>query len=137
MAAIEAPVRTIVQGPLGTCRPLASLRGVAGVLADNLVGALVVGFPEDVIGIVSERDLVRAMAEGMDPDEDRIRDVMSEPVETIEAGASITEAARLMLADEIRHLVVVEGSVAIGIVSMRDVLAALMAAEPGRQPATA
>lgn len=128
---MQEAVRTLLQGPLATCRPLGTLRGAATALADNLVGALVVGHPEDVVGIVSERDLVRAVAEGLDVDDDRVRDVMSEPVETIDEDATIAEAARKMLRDEIRHLVVVDdGGTAIGIVSMRDVLAAAMRQEP-------
>lgn len=132
MAAVtlQEPVRTLLRGPLATCRPLETLRGVAAVLADNLVGALVVGRPEDVVGIVSERDLVRAVAEGMDPDDDRVRDVMSAPVRTIEHDAPISSAGEVMLREEIRHLVVTEGRFAIGVVSMRDVLAAVLQEEP-------
>lgn len=127
---LHEPIRTLVRGPLATCRPLATLRGVAAVLADNLVGALVVGQPEEVVGIVSERDLVRAVAEGMDPDDDRVRDVMSAPVRTIEHDSPISTAAELMLREEIRHLVVMEGHFAVGVVSMRDVLAAALQEEP-------
>lgn len=126
----EQPIRDLLTGPLATCRPLATLRGVATVLADNVVGALVVGYPEEVLGIVSERDLVRGIADGLDMDDDRVRDVMSEPVETVDVDAPVSEAAAKMLHDEIRHLVVLEDGVAIGIVSMRDVLAAVLAPDP-------
>lgn len=127
---LQEPIRGLLRGPLATCRPLSTLRELAAVLSDNLVGALVVGHPAEVIGIVSERDLVRAVADGLDLDDDRVREVMSEPVETIDADAVLDDAARLMLRDEIRHLVVTEGGVAVGIVSMRDVLAAMLQEAP-------
>lgn len=127
---IQQPIRDLLTGPLATCRPLATLRGVSTVLADNLVGALVVGYPEEVLGIVSERDVVRGVADGMDVDDDRVRDVMSEPVETIDVDAPVQEAATKMLRDEIRHLVVTERGLAVGIVSMRDVLAAVLEERP-------
>lgn len=105
---LDQQVVSLVGGPVATVAPLATLQEAASILSDEMVGVLLVGHPEDVIGILSERDLVRAMGDGEDPSQQRVRDQMTDQVESVPAGTSIRRAAELMLRDEIRHLVVVE-----------------------------
>jgi CBS domain-containing protein len=125
---LDRQVGTIAHRRVATCPPMTTLRGAALVLADEMVGALLVGRVDEPLGIVSERDLVRAMSDSADVYDDRVRNWMSDDIEVVRATATVREAATLMLTDEIRHLVVVDddGNV-VGMVSIRDVLAAAVA----------
>lgn len=104
----------------------ASLREVAEALHRAGVGAAVVTDADQPVGIVSERDVVRALAEGGDPDSIWAGDAMtpdpvwSGPDDEI---AAVAEAMRL---HEIRHVPVRSQGRLIGIVSVRDVLDVLM-----------
>jgi len=84
------------------------------------VGAIVV--VEDyarVVGIVTERDLLRAVAQRARPAEARVRQWMTMDPVTIEPETTIEDAARIMFDHNFRHLPVVENGRALGIVSLR------------------
>ncbi len=120
------PVGALISGDPVNVLPNTTLRGAAGVLHEELVGALVVEDANGVRGIVSERDIVRALAEGADPDDTRVLDVMAEDVLAVDAGTGVADAARAMADNEVRHLVVMRGDTLVGVVSMRDVLAVVL-----------
>lgn len=84
-------------------------------------GSLLIMEDGDLIGIVTERDLLRAVGEGHDPKSVSLRDVMTSEVVTVGSDLSVREAAQIMFDKWFRHLPVVdsEGSV-VGIVSLRD-----------------
>lgn len=103
----------------------ATLAAVSVVLAEESIGAALVRGPHGPVGIVSERDVVLALAEGADPDRERVRDVMTADLAAVDGATSILSAADTMLANEIRHLAVTIGESTIGLVSMRDVMAVL------------
>ena len=74
-----------------------------------------------LIGIVTERDLTRAVAGRVHSSEARVREWMtSEPV-TLTPDASPEEAARVMLENGFRHIPILQGEEIVGIVSIRDV----------------
>jgi CBS domain-containing protein len=108
-----------------TVHPDDTLRDVAVVLSREEIGAVAVRGSGEVTGIVSERDLARALAEGADPDDDRAGDVMTYDLVSVGPEALVHDAAVLMLGGQIRHLPVVQDGHVIGIISMRDVLDAL------------
>lgn len=103
-------------------RPEATLLEVAETLDREDIGAVAVRGTGGIAGILSERDLVRAVAEGADPSTDRAADVMTYDVEAVPPDEPIERVAARMLADGIRHLPVREGAVTVGVVSIRDVL---------------
>jgi CBS domain-containing protein len=109
---------TIEVGPNDT------LSAAAELLAENDVGALLVTAGGQPRGIVTERDLVRAMAEGADLGDERVADRMSVQVEHVAPDAPIEMATARMLEGGIRHLPVIDGERLVGMVSMRDLLAA-------------
>jgi CBS domain-containing protein len=102
----------------------ATLREAAGILTEESIGALLVHGPRGPAGLLSERDIVAALAEGSHPDRDRVRDFMTPDVASVAPSATIQEARDCMLDNEIRHLAVVNGEKTIGLISIRDVLAA-------------
>ncbi len=99
-----------------------TLRAAAIAMQHGGVGALVVMDADEVQGIVTERDIVGALAHGDDPDRARVVDVESVGPRYLILADSVGTAAEVMLAVGCRHLPVVDDGVAIGVVSIRDVL---------------
>lgn len=84
-------------------------------------GSLLIMEESRLIGIVTERDVLRTIGEGKDPKTVSLRDVMTSDVVTVEAGRSIREAAQIMFDKWFRHLPVVDGDGnVVGIISLRD-----------------
>ena len=112
--------------------PEATLREVAAAMVERCVGALLVGERAgDAAGIVSERDLVRALAEDRDPATVRARDIASTKLLWCDADATIAEVAAEMMDAYVRHVLVEDGGHLVGIVSARDVLGAYASADLG------
>jgi CBS domain-containing protein len=105
----------------------ATLRDAARILTEESIGALLVHGAHGPAGVLSERDIVAALAEGAEPGRDRVRDYMTPDLESVPATATIAEAEECMLANEIRHLVVTKDGKTLGLISIRDVLAAVPA----------
>mgnify|MGYP003622628789 FL=1 len=124
----DATVRDLVHRGTVTVTPAATLRDAAVVMEREEVGAVVVVTDGRAAGVLSERDIVRAVANGDDVDDDRAEDVMAMDVVTIGLDASVDEAAVVMEAGNIRHLPVVDEEKIVGVVSIRDVLAAYRSA---------
>jgi len=89
---------------------------------------------ERLVGIVTERDVVKAVAQGLDPKETRVKDLMTTDIVTIGPMTTLKEAANIMATKWIRHLPIVEGSKVVGMISQRDLTGVLAAAlhEPER-----
>lgn len=119
----EPVTRLVRRGPV-TVTPTVTLRELSEVLVREEVGVALVVRDEAPIGLVSERDVVRALADGHDADDDRAEDVMTFEVVAIDSHEPITAAAERMLDGEIRHLLVSDGAKCLGVISMRDVLSA-------------
>jgi CBS domain-containing protein len=89
---------------------------------------------EQPIGIITEADITRAVADGKDLNEARIRQLMTSGPATIDPGTSIREAARAMTSGRFRHLPVVSDAGVIGMIDITDVCRALLDADVS-QPA--
>ncbi|QEX24362.1 hypothetical protein FRZ61_43030 [Hypericibacter adhaerens] len=119
-------IRDLLAGRAGAdakgVRPEDSLREAAGRMASHNVGALVV--TDDggkLVGIVSERDLARAIARYGGGVADRpVSDVMTRSVITCSGHQGVADMLSLMTANHIRHLPVLEGDRLVGMVSTRE-----------------
>ena len=120
------PVRRVMSVGVMTVDGKLTLRSLATVLADNDVGVALVARPNAGAAVVSERDIVRALADGAEPDEVWVADVMSEDVVIGEPEEPVIDIAARMDEERVRHVAVVEGGVVVGVVSARDVLGALV-----------
>lgn len=103
-----------------TVEPSASIGEAAEKMNDANVGAVVV--VEDfvrIVGIVTERDLMRAVASRARAAEARVRQWMTADPVTIEPETSVEDAAKLMFERNFRHLPVVKDGRPLGIVSLR------------------
>lgn len=93
----------------------------ARVMNESDIGDVIVVDGEQIQCIVTDRDIVvRAIAEGRDPQATSVSDVCSPSLETIEPDASIDDALRKMREADIRRLPVVEDGRPVGIVSLGD-----------------
>ncbi len=101
----------------------ATMRQAAGSLRDFDVGTLVIMEGPEIVGIVSERDVVWGLATDADPDATRVADIMSKTPRYATPSETVGSAVSTMLTAGIRHLPVVEDGELVGIVSMRALLA--------------
>jgi CBS domain-containing protein len=93
---------------------------VAKILHDNRISSVIVKSDKGPAGIVTERDLVNVVADGLDPKTVRVSDRMTTDLATVEPRTDIAEAAKLMAERGIRHLPVMEKGNLAGIISIRD-----------------
>jgi CBS domain-containing protein len=116
-------VREGMSGVVLTLGPGHTLRDAAVKMTERGVGAAIV-IDEEAPGprIISERDVLNSLGRGQDPDAERVSEHMSETVITAAPDWSLERAAAEMAKRHIRHLVVVEGGEAVGVLSMRDII---------------
>jgi signal-transduction protein with cAMP-binding, CBS, and nucleotidyltransferase domain len=123
-------VQGLVNRKAVTVHTDATLLAVAEVLANDVIGVVLVLDPDgEIAGIVSERDIVRSVAAGDDPQDTRADEVMTTDLVMIDRGEEIGAAAALMHDADIRHLVVTDQGRPWGVVSAREVMGALVLGE--------
>jgi len=108
--------------------PDASVTDAVAVMVKRQLGAVAVTEGGKILGIFTERDLMRRVVEARrDLDESRVRDVMSAPVKTVSDSTTVADAASLMRRHHIRHLPIVDhdGNL-LGMVALRYILYDLM-----------
>jgi CBS domain-containing protein len=104
-----------------------TLRAAAAALWEADAGAAVVGTTDEPTGVLSERDILMALAEDADPDTVTAAEVMTPRVIVARTDDRLVDVAYLMFDDVIRHVPVVdEDGYVTGIVSVRDLLRPLL-----------
>jgi len=114
-------VEALVSGESDVVGPETTLGAAAEVLIARSIGALAVVDGRRLVGIVTDRDLVRAVSAGADVEEP-VSDWMTDGPDTVSPDVSISEAADWLLETGYRHLPVAVGEELLGIVDIRDVL---------------
>jgi CBS domain-containing protein len=116
-------VRDAMTEDVLTITPGRSLREAARFMTEHNVGAVVIMDPEEPgPGIVTERDVVRSLGAGEDPDSEVVRDHLTARATFADADWDLEEAADAMARGGFRHLVVVADGEVAGIISMRDLI---------------
>ena len=106
-----------------TITPGRTLRDAARFMAEHNVGAAVIMDPEQPgPGIVTERDLVRSLGAGEDPDSELVGDHLTSRATFADGDWGLEDAADAMARGGFRHLVVVSNGEVEGIISMRDIM---------------
>lgn len=109
------------------CSKGATLADVAGILWQRDVGLLLVGDGRHLVGVISERDVVSALARGLDGDTTTADAVMTTGVVSVRPGDTVHDAVAVMLDLGVRHVPIAdERGIVTGIVSLRDALRPLL-----------
>ncbi len=114
-------VEALVSGESDVVGPETTLGDAAEVLISQSVGALAVVDGRRLVGIITDRDLVRALSKGADIEEP-VSEWMTDGPDTVSPDVSVSEAADWLLETGYRHLPVAVGDELLGIVDIRDVL---------------
>ena len=110
--------RSVVRGD-----PRNSLVEAAAEMRTHRIGALAVVDEGAIVGIITERDLLRAIADRRDPGQTHVSQYMTHSPRTIEASEPAATAAAVMVKHRVRHLPVTEKGRLVGFLSARDLLA--------------
>ena len=115
-------VREIMAQKVQTIKPDASLKQAASLMAKLRIGSLVVIYKSRPQGIITEGDISRAVAKGLNPTKDHVKSIMSKPLITITGDLRVEEAARVMSNANIKKLPVVEEDKLVGIITQTDIV---------------
>ncbi len=115
----------LVGGSAAVVGPEATLEDVAEAMIEAGTGSLAVIEGRQLVGIITERDIVRCVAEDEDPAEALARDWMTGEPDTFSPEVDVEEAAAWLLEAGYRHLPVIQGDELLGVASIRDLLWAI------------
>lgn len=97
------------------------------LMADHHIGALLVMKGQELVGIVSERDYARkVILMGRSSSDTPVWEIMSSPVVTVSPGQSLDDCMRLVTAQRIRHLPVMDADKVVGMISIGDLVKAVI-----------
>ncbi|NCF50157.1 CBS domain-containing protein [Gammaproteobacteria bacterium] len=97
------------------------------IMAEKGIGSLVVLQDETLLGILSERDYARkVIIKGRSSETTRVSEIMTEDVLTTSSGQTVNQCMNLMTEKKIRHLPVVEDGVVVGMISIGDLVEAII-----------
>ncbi|HEV8650118.1 MAG TPA: CBS domain-containing protein [Actinomycetes bacterium] len=119
-------VRNLMQQPVVSVGPGQSVRQAARLMQDHVIGSVVVQEGDRLAGILTERDVLRAVAEGRDLERTPVAELMTKSLVTAGPNWDVVVAASVMTANRIRHLVVQEQDRLLGVLSLRDVLSVFL-----------
>lgn len=117
--------------------PEESLADAAARMRDHGVGSLVVLDGEQLVAVITDRDLMRATADGAPPNVTKVARYQSGAPVVAGPEVDITTAAQMMVEHDVRHLPVVSGSKLLGMVSARDLLVLQASPPPSGSSAAA
>jgi CBS domain-containing protein len=105
--------------------PRHTLRHAAKIMSAHQVGAAVVHNPETSgIGIITERDILHALGDGLDPDSEAVETHLTHNVVFATPRWTLDQAAEAMTRGGFRHLIVLEDDEVVGMISVRDIVRA-------------
>ena len=107
-----------------TAPPGTSLADGAAAMRERSVGSLVICDGEDVVGIITERDIVKATADGAHPTETKVDQWMTASPVTMSTDDDVTHALDQMIERHFRHIPVMDGAKLVGVVSFRQLIEA-------------
>jgi CBS domain-containing protein len=115
-------VRDVMIRKVFTTEPDTSIRKAAELMMMEHIGSLVVLEGQKIAGIITETNILHAVAEKKDPDSTAVSDIMAKDVVTVEPGKQIEDAVELMLKYKIKKLPVIDDQKLIGVVTASDIV---------------
>ena len=125
-------IQDLLGNPVISCDPTTTLADAARKMCEHDVGSLAVMRHDALIGLVTERDLIRAIADDTASATATVDSWMTYEPDTVDADVDVAEAAEWMLTTGYRHLPVITGSEVSGIISIKDLLWAVTGQQTGR-----
>lgn len=102
--------------------PIETVTNCTKLMLEKHVGSLLVKENEKLLGILTERDLVRMISLGVDPETTKVKQIMTTKIVTITPEKDIYEAILLMNKENLRRLPVILDNRIIGLITLRDIL---------------
>ena len=118
----EIPVRDIMTRPVITADADLDILSAAKKMGSANVGSLIIVSGDKPTGILTERDMVKVIAQGIDPINLKVAEIMSSPLVSIGPDASLREAAALMLRSGVKRLLVIFNGKLVGIITDTDLV---------------
>jgi CBS domain-containing protein len=125
-----AVLRDLMTTRVAATTPDAPMAAAAARMVEAGVGSAVVMQGAFLVGILTERDVLKAAASGSDLSAAKVADWMTPDPQSASPDTPAAEAAQIMLMNGFRHLPVVEGRMVCGVVSLRDLFAARIRRQP-------
>lgn len=125
--AVVAQLLKYKQGTVYSIDPGAPVLEAVRLMAEHGIGALLVMTGQQLVGVVSERDYARKVVlKGRSSSETSVREIMSSPVLTVRPDQSVRECMQIVNDKRVRHLPVVEGERVVGVLSIGDLVHAVL-----------
>jgi CBS domain-containing protein len=121
---LSSPIEKYVRKKLVSVDANESVVSAASIMRQNGIGSLVVVKESDPVGILTERDILyKVVASKKDPEQTKVRSIMSSPIETIESSSKVGDAIAKMSRLGIRRLAVTKDGKLVGLLSQRSIVA--------------
>ena len=115
-------VNELIAGTVVSCGPDSTLADAARAMVANETGSLAVLDDGDLVGIVTERDVLEVVAGEGDPETTSVSEVMTPNPDSLEPDVEVTYAADWVLAAGYRHLPIAQDGRLVGMLSIKDIL---------------
>ena len=120
---VYRPLSVLMQTNIEQIADEETILSAAQHMTEKKIGALLVTEGPQMVGIVTERDLIqKVMAHNQDPSKVQVRSIMNQPLIDIDINRTVHDASDLMAEKWIRHLPVTENNKIVGILSVRDLI---------------
>ena len=116
------PVASLMSKPVKTIESTRSLEDSMKAMRKDDVGCILVTEGGAHVGILTERDVLRRVADDPGSLRQAMRDVMSKPLKSVTSATTVWEAMDVMESNRIRHLAVVDDGALVGVLTQRDIL---------------